>query len=352
MIYMWQKSLGSSNHLFKMEMKLNRFKFKLNFKKSKIDILYFASCGGHLVQVLKIAKSLGNYSCHFLVNDKTDLDEIMVGKTSFLRHAERNLFQIINIIEAIHFINKLRPSLFISTGSSPAVWLGLISRLFNIKVIYIDCLSKVKSPTLTGKLMYYIANKMYVQWPYIEKDFFPRAYFEGNLLGDSINLINFKKLRLIEKYNARKNLDILYLSSCGGHLVQILEIAKHFKDCKYHFIVNDRTDLNELMVGKTSYLTHAERNILQIVNIFEAIFYLLKFRPKVLISTGSSPAVWFGLIGRIMGVKILFVESISRILSPSLTGQIMYYISNKMYVQWPKLKKKFPKTVFKGNLLK
>ena len=30
----------------------------------------------------------------------------------------------------------------------------------------------------------------------------------------------------------------------------------------------------------------------------------------------------------------------------------MYHIANKMYVQWPDLKKKFPKTSFKGNLLK
>ncbi|MDC3232470.1 UDP-N-acetylglucosamine transferase subunit ALG14 [Prochlorococcus sp. AH-716-A09] len=332
-------------------MKSKKINPKVNFKKSKIDILYFASCGGHLVQILKIAKSLENYSCHFLVNDKTDLDEIMIGKTSFLSHAERDIFQIINIIEAIHFINKIRPSLFISTGSSPAVWLGLISRIFNIKVIYIDCLSKVKSPTLTGKLMYFIANKMYVQWPYLLKDFYPRAFFEGNLLGDSIDFNSLKKQKIIDN-NINKKLDILYLSSCGGHLVQILEIAKHFKECNYHFIVNDRTDLNEIMIGKTSYLTHAERNILQIINIFEAIFYLVKFRPKVLISTGSSPAVWFGLIGRVMGVKILFIESISRILSPSLTGKLMYYIASKMYVQWPKLKKKFPKTFYKGNLLK
>ena len=51
----------------------------------------------------------------------------MIGKTSFLRHAERNILQFITIFEAIHFIIKLRPSLFISTGSAPAVWLGLMS---------------------------------------------------------------------------------------------------------------------------------------------------------------------------------------------------------------------------------
>ena len=61
-------------------------------------------------------------------------------------------------------------------------------------------------------------------------------------------------------------------------------------------------------------------------------------------STGSSPAVWFGLIGKLLGVKVLYIESISRIISPSLTGKIMYYVAHKMYVQWPYLKKNISKS--------
>ena len=106
------------------------------------------------------------------------------------------------------------------------------------------------------------------------------------------------------------------------------------------------------MIGRTTYITHAERNFLQLLNIFEAFFYILKFRPKILISTGSSPAVWFGLIGKILGVKVLYIESISRILTPSLTGKLMYHIAHKMYIQWPSLKKIFPKAKYSGNLLK
>ena len=118
------------------------------------------------MQLLKVAKSLKDYKCHFLVNDKTELDEIMIGKTSQLFHAERNILQVINIFEAFYYIKKFKPSIFISTGSSPSVWLGIVARLFSIKVIYIDCLSKVYTPTLTGRFMHYIADRMYVQWPY------------------------------------------------------------------------------------------------------------------------------------------------------------------------------------------
>ena len=58
-VAVWEEKL-----IFNFGIMKQRSKSK-NFKKRKIDILYFASCGGHLDQVLKIAKSLQNYKYHF-----------------------------------------------------------------------------------------------------------------------------------------------------------------------------------------------------------------------------------------------------------------------------------------------
>ena len=150
--------------------------------------------------------------------------------------------------------------------------------------------------------------------------------------------------------------EILYFSSCGGHLVQLLEIARSLKKYKSHFIVNNRTDLDKIMIGKTSIITHGERALhgifkLVVINIFESIFYICKLKPKIIISTGAGPAVWFGLFGRILGSRVLYVESLSKINKPTLTGKIMYYIADKFYIQWPNLKKVLPKATFVGNLL-
>lgn len=151
---------------------------------------------------------------------------------------------------------------------------------------------------------------------------------------------------------SKKKLDILFFSSCGGHLVQLIEIAKELKDYDIHFIVNDRTDLHPIMIGRTTFIKHAERySPWQIKNIFESFFYIKKFGPSIFISTGASPAVWFGIFGRIFGVKIIFIESLSKIVTPSLTGRLMYHIANKMYVQWPSLKRFLPKSIYSGNLL-
>ena len=102
---------------------------------------------------------------------------------------------------------------------------------------------------------------------------------------------------------------IMYLSSVGGHLDQLLIIANYLKIKNSIFIVNDRTDLDSIMIGKTIRITHAERNWKQIINFIEALFYICKYRPQFLLSTGASPAIPFSLAAKIIGTKIILVIS-------------------------------------------
>ena len=145
--------------------------------------------------------------------------------------------------------------------------------------------------------------------------------------------------------------DVLYLSSCGGHLVQLLKIASHIDKTNSIFVINDRTDLDSIMQGRTVQITHAERNWKQFLNLIEAFQVVLRYRPKVILSTGAAPAVPFSIVGRMFGAHIVFVESFSRITAPSLTGKLMYHIAHDFFVQWPKLKERFPKAHFHGGLL-
>ena len=143
---------------------------------------------------------------------------------------------------------------------------------------------------------------------------------------------------------------VMYISSVGGHLDQLLKIANYLKIENSIFIVNDRTDFDNIMVGKTIRITHAERDWKQIINFLEAFFYIWKYRPEFLLSTGASPAIPFSLVAKIIGTKIIFIESLSRVNSPSLSGKIMYRLSDQFYIQWSGLKKFFPKSIFYGNL--
>jgi beta-1,4-N-acetylglucosaminyltransferase len=56
----------------------------------------------------------------------------------------------------------------------------------------------------------------------------------------------------------------------------------------------------------------------------------------------------------VLGLKritIVFVESICRVESLSLSGRIVYYFADHIVVQWPELKEKYPMTRYLGRLV-
>ena len=96
------------------------------------------------------------------------------------------------------------------------------------------------------------------------------------------------------------------------------------------------------MVKRTIRITHAERNFLQFVNLIESFFILIKFRPKIILSAGAAPAVLFSYLGKFLfGSKVIFIESISRVKTPSLSERWLSNDFDRFYVQWSSLKKNF-----------
>ncbi len=63
----------------------------------------------------------------------------------------------------------------------------------------------------------------------------------------------------------------------------------------------------------------------------------LKYRPKVIISTGSNIAVPLFFFGRILGSKTIYIESRAKVRSKNMTGKFVEKFSNKIYVQWPEM---------------
>lgn len=61
-------------------------------------------------------------------------------------------------------------------------------------------------------------------------------------------------------------------------------------------------------------------------------------------------AFLLGLL-RIKRTIIVYVESICRVETLSLSGKILYYFSDYFIVQWPDLKKKYPKSVYLGRIV-
>ena len=54
------------------------------------------------------------------------------------------------------------------------------------------------------------------------------------------------------------------------------------------------------------------------------------------------------LIGNFFGSKIVFIETFANVESKTMTGKYVYRFADKFIVQWPNMKKLYPKAEYNG----
>jgi beta-1,4-N-acetylglucosaminyltransferase len=141
---------------------------------------------------------------------------------------------------------------------------------------------------------------------------------------------------------------ICIVSSCGGHLTEVRLLKEAYQRTEHFYVLNDKAELSEDMKGRTYFIRHSERDWLLFMNIIEAWKILRKEKPDLILSTGAGPAVPFALVGKLLRVPNIFIESFTRVRKPSLTGRIMYRLADRFFYQWASLGKFFPKGVYGG----
>jgi len=79
------------------------------------------------------------------------------------------------------------------------------------------------------------------------------------------------------------------------------------------------------------------------LTFIQSFFIFFKEKPDVIITTGGGIAIPISFLGKLMRKKIGFIESSSRVKTPSLTGKILYPIADLFLVQWKCLLKRYGK---------
>jgi len=73
-------------------------------------------------------------------------------------------------------------------------------------------------------------------------------------------------------------------------------------------------------------------------------------RPDIVITTGAGIVVFFCVFTKLLGAKLIFIESMARVERPTLTARFLYPFSDLFIIQWPNLLKYFPKAKYMGRL--
>lgn len=152
---------------------------------------------------------------------------------------------------------------------------------------------------------------------------------------------------------------VLFIASTGGHLNELLQLKALFKEYDSYLITEKDKSTESLQIEgikETKYLTYGTRSkilvypFIFIYNCFKSLFYYFKIKPKVIITTGTHTAVPMCCIGKLFGSKIIFIETFANRNTKTLSGRMVYPISDLFIVQWKEMQQLYPKSVYGGAI--
>jgi len=135
------------------------------------------------------------------------------------------------------------------------------------------------------------------------------------------------------------NKKILALSSPGGHWVQLCRLIPAFEasDVVYACTYNKASELSD---GDNYYVIGdiSRDSIQRIFSVISGIVKILKKeKPTVIITTGALPGLITILLGRLFGIKTIWLDSIANSEKISMSGQIASYLAHNCFTQWENL---------------
>jgi UDP-N-acetylglucosamine:LPS N-acetylglucosamine transferase len=150
---------------------------------------------------------------------------------------------------------------------------------------------------------------------------------------------------------------ILFISSTGGHLSEMMQLKEMFKKYDYH-IITEKTKSNLKLktkfLNKINYLVYGTKDhkfsypFKLLYNCFKSLFLYLKIHPDYIITTGAHTAGPMCCIGKLFGSKIIYIETFANMYTKTVTGKLLYPIADLFIVQWDSMKKLYPNSVDGG----
>jgi UDP-N-acetylglucosamine:LPS N-acetylglucosamine transferase len=133
---------------------------------------------------------------------------------------------------------------------------------------------------------------------------------------------------------------LLAISSGGGHWVQLLRLRPAFDGCDVVYATvkeGYRTDLD----GNVDFRVVPDSNRWSKIRLLRTALaitcLMLRLRPDVVVTTGAAPGYFALRIGKWLGARVVWIDSIANAEELSLSGQKAGAFVDLWLTQWPQL---------------
>ena len=182
-----------------------------------------------------------------------------------------------------------------------------------------------------------------------------------------------------KSYVEKKAIKVLAIAGSGGHTTELIRLMSSlpssFTPRAYVMATTDRMSLSKIQCFEEEHQSlnagvfeihriPRSREVRQswlstvwttLYAVAHSIPLLWSIKPDLILCNGPGtciPICFISFLFKVMGLAwtdIVFVESICRVTSMSMTGKLLYPIANKFYVQWPTLVKDYPNALYLGG---
>lgn len=150
-------------------------------------------------------------------------------------------------------------------------------------------------------------------------------------------------------------LKLCFVSSSGGHWEELMCLKKLMDQHQSFYVTEYGGQLEDSKLSPIYGVKKIDRGEKHFLIHFAALFFrsfkiFLKEKPDVIITTGALVAYPICLIAKMYRKRIIYIESFARVNSKSLTGKLIYPISDLFLVQWEEMLRLYPKAKYVGGI--
>ncbi len=134
---------------------------------------------------------------------------------------------------------------------------------------------------------------------------------------------------------------VLAVSSPGGHWVQLNKIANKLEN-KYPVVYASPCSQyalkkNQQRIVHNIFDVSADNKYMLLPLAMQMLYLLLKERPQTILSTGAAPGVVAVMLGKLLGIKTIWVDSIANVQQLSRSGRMIKRHADVVITQWESL---------------
>jgi len=152
----------------------------------------------------------------------------------------------------------------------------------------------------------------------------------------------------------KNNLKVCLAASAGGHLTQLLQLWPSWENYEVFYVTTGENIKGRIdKPGRVYTVEECNRkNPVKLAKVFfRCMKIALRERPDVVISTGAASGALMSYLCKMLGAKIVWMDSITNTQRLSLSGRLVRPIADLILTQWQDIAEKYPKVEYAGQVI-